>query len=264
MSERRTLQELIGVAVNSTSLRIEARAPGGETSLLRVAALGAAVLHVQHGADRAGVQGKGAPLAEVVNAPRHEPKPADQVAGELAGVLYHVRYGGQHELLAQAIALFAADLAMRRRFGPEGVLSCLAPEDRQPLLHRFSERAIHEWLSDRCIACGGSGKLERTESGSWIRPRGMMKRNAVFRTCTVCHGSRRAVPSHSERRKHMQVTIEQYDVQGWPQSFNAAQTWLTVHITRRIRRPLAVQLERTRPESAPRLTPLEERSKTRF
>lgn len=246
MSQRRTLEESVGVAVNSSSLRIEARAPGAETNLLRVAALGAAVLHVQHGADRLGHRGRGVPVAQVVNSPGHEPKPIDQVAGELAGVLYHLRYGGQHELVGQAIILFAAYIGMRRRFGPDGMLASLEPGARAQLLCRFAERSLHEWLSDRCIACGGSGKLERTESGSWVRPRGMMKRNAQFRVCASCHGSRRAVPSHTERRKHLQLTLAQYEAQGWAQHFSASFTWLSSGHVGRLGRPLRVQLERSK------------------
>lgn len=243
MSHRRTLQEQVGVALNSSSLRIESREPGAETSLLHVAALGAAVLHVKHGADRLGPDGRGGPIAEAVTSTRHAASTRDQVAGELAGVLYHVRIGGQHGGLGEAVTLFSMYISLRRRFGPEGFLGEICAEKRTLLLLRFSERALHEWLSDRCVACAGSGKLERTESGSWIRPRGLMKRNAVFRDCTVCHGSRRAVPSHTARRKALQISFSEYEAQGWGQHFNAALTWLSRDIAR-LSRPLTVQLER--------------------
>lgn len=244
-SNRRTIQEQLGVSFHASALRLEARAIGGETDLQRVAALGAAVLHVQHGADRAGPDGRGAPVAEVIGSPLHRPKAIDQIAGELAGVLYHLRFGGQHALVSQAVTLFSAYIAFRRRFGPEGFLSALQAEQRAQLLRRFAERALHEWLSDRCVACGGSGKLERTDSGSWVRPRGMMKRNATFRDCPTCHGSRRAVPSHTARRKALGISFKEYDAQGWAQHFNAALTWLGRDVGR-LCRPLTVQLERSR------------------
>jgi hypothetical protein len=245
MSSFRTLQEQVGVALNATSLRIEARDPGAETSLLRVACLGAAVLHIQHGADKLGPQGRGGPVAEALSQANHEPEPLDQIAGELAGVLYHLRYGGQHELVCQAITLFAAYIALRRRFGPEGFLAALETAARAQLLRRFAERSLHEWLSDRCVACGGSGKLERSESGSWIRPRGQMKRNATFRVCPTCQGSRRALPSHTARRKALDITFEQYERQGWSQNFRASFTWLGRDLGR-LYRPLTVQLERVK------------------
>ena len=244
-ANRRTLQEQVGVALSSSALRIEARDPSAESSLLRVAALGAAVLHVQHGADRLGPDGMGGPVAEAINAPMHSPKALDQVAGELAGTLYHLRFGGQYELVRHAVTLFSAYIAMRRRFGAEGFLAKLGAQDRTALIRRFAERALHEWLSDRCVACAGSGKLERTESGSWIRPRGVMKRNAVFRDCPTCHGSRRAVPSHTARRKALDISFDQYESQRWGQHFSAALTWLGRDISR-LSRPLTVQLERSK------------------
>lgn len=244
MSERRTLEEQVGVSVNATSLRMEARAAGVETSLQRVAALGAAVLHVQHGADRLGPGGRAEPVVYALAQRNHEPRPIDQVSGELAGVLYHLRFGGQHELVGQAIALFAAYIGMRSRFGPQGFLREMPAPDREGLLRRFAERVLHEWLSDRCVACGGCGRLERSDSGSWLRPRGLMKRNAVYRACTTCHGSGRAVPSQSARRKALGIVFLQYEEQGWGQHFSAAFTWLNSPHLGRLKGQLTIQLER--------------------
>ncbi len=245
-NERRTIEEQVGVSLNATSLRMEARAASGETSLQRVAALGAAVLHVQHGADALGPRGSGEPVVYALAQRDHQPKPIDQISGELAGVLYHLRFGGQHELVGQAIVLFAAYLGMRRRFGPEGFLAPMAEPARRALLLRFSERVLHEWLSDRCIACGGCGRLERAESGSWIRPRGLMKRNAVYRHCTTCQGSGRAVPSHTARRKALGITFQQYEEQGWGNHFRAAFIWLNSPHLGRLKGQLTIQLERSK------------------
>lgn len=243
-TERRSLQELIGVSVNASSLRLEARSPGGETSLLRVAALGAAQLHVQHGADLAGPRGRGTPIAAVLADKRRAPSPLDKVVSELAGLLWHIRYGGQHERTGEAIRLFATYAGMRARFMQLPPFDAMEEAAVTGLLHRFSGRVLHEWLSDRCVACGGSGKLERTESGSWVRPRGQMKRNATFRVCPTCQGSRRALPSHTARRKALELTSEDYEAQRWAQHFKAGLAWLDIWIARRLRRPLTVQLER--------------------
>lgn len=244
MSERRTLQELVGISVNSSSLRIEARAPGGETSLLRVAGLGAAVLHVQHGADRAGPHGRGGPVAEVLAENGHVQQAQDVLVGELGSDLMHIREGRQFELLPQAITRFAAWCTYRRQFLDVGRFP-----DRMrlaSLLPRYAERTMHEWLSDRCVACGGSGKLERVDGGSWVKPLGRMKRNAVLRVCTSCHGSRRQMPSHTARRVALGIEIKAYEYEGWGQHFNAGLSWLTNVMHKRLNRPLTVQLERSK------------------
>lgn len=244
--ERRTLQEQLGISVNSSSLRIESRAPGGETSLLRVAGLGAAVLHVQHGADRGGSNGGGRPVAQVLSSPGHQLSPIDQVAGELAGLLWHIRYGGQLDRLHQAVVLFAKYVSLRERFARNEHLLVLQVQQREQLLLAFAERCLHEWLSDRCAACGRTGKEEKSPTGSWVRPQGNMKRNAIFRTCRACHGSGRCTPSHTARRKAIGLTLEQYDGHGWSTHFKAGMVWLEVTISRRLKRPLTVQLERSR------------------
>lgn len=244
MSERRTIQELVGVSVNASSLRMEARSKGGETSLQRVAALGMAVLHIQHGADRAGPLGRGGPIAEVLADRSHAPRPEDILSGRLAGNLVHIRDGRQFDLLPGAIADFAEWCAFRRPFADERRFP-----DRERLcmlLPKYSGRTIHEWLSDRCIACGGTGKLERTDGGSWIRPRGRMQRNAMFRVCTSCHGSRRAMPSHTARRLALGVELATYESEGWGQHFNAGLTWIRNVVYRRLNRPLTAQLERSK------------------
>lgn len=224
---RPDIREQLGVAVNATNLRTEARQPGAETAVLKVAALGAATLTVQLNADRDAV-----PLA--ANRER-QLDPKHVLAGELGSLLWHIRYGGQHGLVPRAIKLFTAWLDYRGRF--EQV------PDRARVLPLFAARVMHEYLSDKCIACGGTGKLEMTRTGTLIRPRGAMQRNAVFRPCKACGGNGHQAISETLRRKALSLTHQQYDEQGWARHFPAAQMWLKQCATR-VRHPLTIQLER--------------------
>jgi hypothetical protein len=167
-----------------------------------------------------------------------EPDERDRLASELGPFLWHIRYGAQHELLPKAVRLYARWLQHRRLF------SEFTTEAHVLVLERFSACVLHEWLSDRCVACGGSGKLERTNSGAWIRPRGSMQRNAVFRPCRGCDGSGRSRPSHAERARWLEIPMSWYESERWQQRFNAAHTWVKFLITDRLHRPLTGQLER--------------------
>jgi hypothetical protein len=204
-----------------------------ETPLTQVAALGAAALHIHHGADRRRV-----PVATVLSDPHHVPDPQDVLASDLAVCLWHIRYGGQFGMVPRAVSLFASWMAYRGRFKDVA--------DAASLLPRLAARSIHESLSDRCVACGGSGKLERSRSGSWIRPRGSMQRNATFRTCAACEGSRRQAISHTARRMALGITKERYDEERWDAHCKAALTWLSLRLSARLNRPLTVQLERSK------------------
>jgi hypothetical protein len=200
------VRELVGIAVNTSALTLE---PGHERALDRIAALGAASLAVSTAADRENVTIAGS---------RHQVygdvlDPRDVLVAELGPMLWHLRYGGQYGLIAKAVSLYAHWLSGRRIF--EGVTDAA-------LLERFAARVMHEWLSDRCIPCGGSGKLERTRAGGWIRPRGSMQRNAVFRVCSSCNGTRRAMPSHTQRRVWLGLELALYESERWGQRFNAA------------------------------------------
>lgn len=252
--ERRTLEEQVGVSLNASSLRISASDPSAETSLQRVAALGAAVLQLSYpkresatGVDHTTGHTSGPLGVEAADQTNTRPtaKAIDRVAGELGAALYHLRFGGQLDQVKQAVALFSTYIAMRQRFSDGGFLAPLAPAARADLIRRFAERALHEWLSDRCVACAGCGRLERTQSGSWIRPRGNMKRNAVYRPCQKCHGSGRALPSHTQRRQALGIGLAQYEKQAWQQHFQASMTWLS-SITGRLKGPLTRQLERSK------------------
>lgn len=230
--KRADLREQIGVSVNASVLvtvprkRRTDEATSAETHLDRVAALGMATLSVQTGAARDGV-----PVA----ANRDRPlDPQNVLAGELSALLWHIRYGGQNGFLPRAIPYLAEWMSYRPR---------LAGVERR-LVNALAERAMHEWLSDRCPACGGSGKLERSRTGAWIRPRGSMQRNATFRTCQACSGSRRSPVRHPERMKALGLTREQYEAARWPQHFNAALAWLGKLVAPLIHRALTAELER--------------------
>lgn len=227
IDEKPDIRELVGVAVNTSVLTLE---PGHEGPLDRVAALGAASLAVSTAADRDNVTIAGS---------RHQVygddlDVRDVLVAELGPMLWHLRYGGQYGQIPKAVPLYARWLSGRRIF--DSITDAA-------LIERFAARVLHEWLSDRCVACGGSGKLERTKGGSWIRPRGSMQRNAVFRVCGACNGTRRAMPSHTERVRWLGLELTVYESERWGQRFNAALAWLSV-IAARMHRPLTAQLER--------------------
>lgn len=218
------------MAVNTSALTFAQ--DGHERALDRVAALGAASLAVQTGADLENVPIAGS-VSIVYGAPLEQ---GDDLASKLAPMLCHIRYGAQHGLVARAVMLYASWLRLRPLFS--------SPEIETPRLERFSARVLHEWLSDKCLPCGGSGKLERTRSGAWVRPRGSMQRNAVFGVCSTCNGNRRSRPSHGDRARWLDLRMTDYEKGRWPQRFNAGLIWLNQFHARRIERPLTAELER--------------------
>lgn len=228
------VREQVGRAVNSSHLVIRVRSEG---DLDRVAALGAATLAVQLGADRrhagsissaAAAQGSASPAVIA----------KDRLAGELGALLWHIRFGRQHGHVPMAITLFAHWMMDRPQFAE------VQPDDaRRLLLAQFAQVALHEWLSDRCVACGGSGKLERTSLGL-IRPRGSMQRNARFAPCRGCGGNGKARPNHKVRARAFGIAKNCYFDQHWPARFIMAERWLSHALASRLVRPLTMQLER--------------------
>jgi hypothetical protein len=221
------VSELVGVAVNSSGLQFRSNV---ERPIDRIAALGASTLAVRLGADRQDLPIGARRGAEIDF--------RDALHGELAAEVIHLYVGDQLERLPVAIALFARWIADRSLFAQ------YAGDEHATTRRAFSERAIHEWLSNRCIACGGSGKQQRSRSGQWIKPQGSMQRNATFRVCSVCNGCRRAPSSPPQRMKALGLTREQYDSDRWDQRFSAAMTWLGGLIPRRLTRVLTAELER--------------------
>jgi hypothetical protein len=241
-AEKPDLREQFGSAVNASSLVTRA----GETSLDRVGAMGAAACAVSLGADLSGVPiaaaaadvyRRSADMRDLMLEPG-TPDVRDRLAGELGPLLWHIRYGGQFGLVPQAIRLYAQWLQTRRLFAEFSKPGQLA------FMERFSAAVLDEYLSDRCQACGGTGKLERTRSGTWIRPRGSMQRNATFGQCRACSGKGMARPSHGNRARWLGLTMKQYEDDRWKQRFEAAAIWLKQFHATRIHRPLTQQLER--------------------
>jgi hypothetical protein len=240
------VREQFGVAVNTSALSMKA---SYEMPLDRIAAMGAAAAEVACGADlqrlslaamQVDVYRRSASMADLMSYPG-TPDERDVIAAELGPMVWHIRYGRQHELLLKAVRLYARWLESRRLF--DGV----ALQVRE----RFAARVMHEWLSDKCVICGGSGQLEITESGNLVRSRGRGQRNARFTQCRTkgnfgCQGTGRATASHTERARWMEFSIAEYDAGRWSQRFNAGLTWIEHRIAGRIKRPLTLQLERRR------------------
>jgi hypothetical protein len=237
--------ELVGCAVNSSALTF---ADNHERPLDRVAALGAAAAHVACGADLQGltlaaaqedVYRASAPMADLLLDPG-TPDERDAIVGELGPMVIRIRYGRQHELTLKAIRLYSRWLRTSRLFS----------DLELALLERFAARVLHEWVSDRCVVCGGSGHLEITEAGNLVRARGRGQRNARFTPCRTktgigCQGTGRAIPSHRERARWLELSIAQYDEGRWQQRFNVGHAWLEHRIAHRLKRPLTAQLERS-------------------
>lgn len=230
--QRRTVIEQVGTALNSTQLQHRAI---GETAVVQVGALGAAALHIHHGADRRG----GRPIAAVVADSAHRADPQDILASQLGSLLVHIREGRQHALVPRATRVFAQWMAYRGRFH--------SYPDADVLLPRLAARALDEYLSDRCTRCGGTGRLEVSPGGTLVRGTGRMKRNAQFRHCPVsggCGGSGKATPSHTRRRMTLGLDLARYEAENWGGHVRAAVSWLE-RMQTRLRRPLTVQLERS-------------------
>lgn len=239
------IRELVGISVNASALV----ASRGEGDLDRVAAVGAAALEISLGADVAklpiaamaeDVYRRSVDMRDLMLEPATVDQ-RDQVVGELAPMLWHIREGKQESLVMLAIPLFARWLSGRQ----------LLAAVESSMLQRFAGRVLHEWLSDKCVICGGTGRLELTRTGTLIRPRGNMQRNARFTTCRTkgdlgCLGTGRAQPSHTERIRWLQIERVTYEAERWGQRFNAGQTWLKILIHGRLHRPLTGQLERRR------------------
>lgn len=238
--ERRTLQEQIGIAVNASTLVSRGRSPNVETPLQQVAALGAAALHVHHGADRRLPGHPDLAVAYVVAEAGHQPDPRNVLAADLGQLLRHLHDGGRLELILLSASRLAEWMGYSTRFA--------AMSDRRQLLPRLALRALDEWLSNRCPRCGGTGRLEILQDGRLVRGQGRHQRNARFRHCPVhdgCGGTGKARPSPPARCRALGIDRGRYDAERWGAHFNAALAWLD-QLCRRLHRPLTRQLERSK------------------
>lgn len=228
IAEKPEICELYGIALSSSNLRIE---DGHERQLDRIAALGAASRHVELGADYEGTTIAGA----VITGRSIEAR--NRLASEIGPMLWHMRYGAQLGLVAPTIRLFGRYCMARSVFDDIPL-----EDDRLVWVERFAARVLHEWLSDRCGGCGGTGLQERVAGNAPIRPRGLM-RNAQFVTCDVCKGSTMPIPRPAERARCLGINRGWYEKLGWPRRFAAGLAWLDA-ISGRLRRPLTQELGR--------------------
>jgi hypothetical protein len=163
------LGEQVGVAVNSSKLVLEA---GHTGALDLIAGLGYASCAL---------------LAEAQDEP-------DRIAAHLGPELWRAKYGYDHEAVIVCVVLFDRRLRCRHPYFTE-------IERAEPgLVLRFSAQVLHEWLSDQCTSCGGSGVLELSGRGVLVRPSGRY-RNAKLHKCGACRGAGRRQPREPERRK---------------------------------------------------------------
>lgn len=226
-----SVQELVGSAVNTSALTL---APGQERALDRVAALGSSTLAVRLGVDRDDLPIRAARSLAYGT----EIDVRDALHGDLAAELLHIYAGDQLNRLPAAISLFAKWICHRKLFTE------YAGDEHQALRRAFAERALHEWLSCHCIACGGTGREQKLRSGAIVRPQGIMQRNANFQTCRTCDGTGRPPSSPPQRMKALGLTREQYDAGRWDQRFSASRTWLSQLLPNRLARVLTAELER--------------------
>jgi hypothetical protein len=220
------LREQVGVSVNASSLQSRSY----ETPLDRVAAVGAAALDLQLGATA-----NGAPIGAVRD---NIVSPVERIAAELITELWHIRYGGQFNLVPQAVTHFSCWMFYRGRFAA--------------------------WTRKPGPRCCRSSRLVRCTSGSPIAARRVAAlarksaraMGASFARAAACSATPRsssAVPARARRAgRHATssalaasaLTREEYDAGRWGAAINAAIAWLTKLLANRLNRPLTVQLER--------------------
>lgn len=162
------LGELVGVAVNAPKLLM---VPGHMGPLDLVAALGYA---------------SRALLAKATDLP-------ELLSAVLAPKLWRAKYGYDHEAVVLCVLLFEQRLLCRP------YLTEIELADAG-IVRRFAAQVVHEWLSDACDTCGGSGWLEVGKRGNLLRPQGRY-RNSKLQRCGACRGTGRRRPNERERRR---------------------------------------------------------------
>lgn len=257
--EKADIREQYGSSVNSNQLT--SRADAYEMPVDRLAAMGGAVLAVASGAARQGLpvaavqadvvqraRGHASAMAAILDPGEQEIARQERLAAEAGSLLWHLIYGGQHDLLGTYVCVPTGAVLLLPGKAPIAFSAWLRHRPRladatDTEVATLAMRVLTERINERCQACGGSGKQERTPFGNWVRPLGRQARNANFRTCEHCSGSRRMHPAHPERARLLGLTREKYDAARWGARFNAAHVWVEV-LARKLRRPLTGQLER--------------------
>jgi hypothetical protein len=158
-SERPGMGERYGVAVTASKLEIEV---GKESSLDRICEMGYARIEMS-------AQAK---------------DEAARIAGELAPWLWSAAYGSfRATSRVEACTRFTSWLLLRP------YMAEINQVDRG-IVQRFAECVVHEWLSLRCKACGGSGWQGVTDSGKRVHA-ASLGRSCVKAICLQCRGSGR-------------------------------------------------------------------------
>jgi hypothetical protein len=182
--ERKEIEELLGVASQTSALALSDLREG---AIDRVAAFAMALRRSAGGIavadDRA--------LSRRVDA-------------QLASALWRSAYG--QDAGSESMAEGALELALTLRFHMKRLEPLAAEPSRTRPLAR---RVIHEWIHDRCGACGGSGNQEML-AGRRVKPQ-TFARNARLVVCAGCDGSGHARPSRRDRRHAIERVGEQLD-----------------------------------------------------
>lgn len=221
-AERRDIMEVVGVAIGSSDL---SSSETRERHVDMVAAVGAASGRLHYG---------NAGLPTVASAMRPTASGADQIAAELAPMLWHLKAGGQEQTALRVAGIFAGWMRCKPDF------AAMHPQ----IVQAFAMRVVQEWCRTGCVRCRGAGVLEVDRRLGKVAPKSHA-RNARLVQCDLCFGSRRATPNHVDRAAWLGVTREVYDQEKWYRRFTVGLVWLD-QIARRLRRPLQLESGRVK------------------
>lgn len=241
------LCELVGVAMGSSTLTMTEQRD--VSHLVRVAAVGAAANRIALNLDAPG-DGRGSvslwggvlrssPLAHA-QAGTRPPSERDAIEARLAPLLWRMKFGGDG---TQETALEAVRLFVRWLAGSYAWRNVPLPAAQtQSTAHLVAARVIHEWLADRCPACGGTGLQELQRNGMTRKPRRFGDPNVRHVECRACHGSSRARPNPMARARALEVSLGEYRAL-WAGRMTRA-VFQLAGIARRLKKPLHSELER--------------------
>jgi hypothetical protein len=196
--ERPGLGERYGIAVNASRLEIEV---GHDAALDRICEMAYARIGMSAAAEGA----------------------SDAMASELAPWLWRAAYGRDRgTAVGKACSGFSSWLMLRPYFAEIDMVD-------RGIVQRFAQAVVHEWLTLRCQACGGSGWEEITARGQRARPSGR-SRNAPKAICSRCRGSGKPKPAHKLRIRvlsstHRKVGDGEYE-KLWRRQFSLGHAWL--------------------------------------